>query len=103
MDGYPNGPGWKESETARAAAVAIAGRVGRLRQAVLIVLRRHGPLTADEIALRIGESVLAVRPRVTELSKLGKIERTGERRPNASGQTAHVWRLVNEAEEGRRA
>ena len=49
-------------------------------------------LTADEIAMRLGESVLAVRPRVSELFHGGQIEKTGDRRLNASGLRAHVWK-----------
>ena len=49
-------------------------------------------LTADEIAAKLGESVLAVRPRVSELFHAGLIEKTGERRPNASGLNAYVWK-----------
>lgn len=66
-----------------------------LRDGVLTVLKR-GCFTADEIAERMGKSILAVRPRVTELASSGVIEDTGARRKNASGQNATVWRLRNE-------
>ena len=49
-------------------------------------------MTADEIAAKLGQSVLAVRPRVSELFHAGLIEKTGERRPNASGLNAYVWK-----------
>jgi len=63
-----------------------------LRDMVLTVLSR-GNFTADEIAERMGKSILAVRPRVTELAAAGIIEDTGARRANASGVRATIWRV----------
>jgi len=68
-------------------------RIERLRRVVLDVLAAQpAGLTADEIAAALDESVLAIRPRVSELFHAGLIEKTGERRPNASGLNAHVWK-----------
>ena len=94
LPSYPVKPGYKEPTTSKAAAKAIEHRVEHLRDRVLTAISNAGKrgLTADEAASRIGETVLAVRPRVTELSMGKKIERTGERRPNASGVKADVWR-----------
>lgn len=52
-----------------------------------------GDYTPDEIATRIGESVLAVRPIMTVLRQLKKIYRTGARKPNESGKAAFVLTL----------
>jgi predicted ArsR family transcriptional regulator len=72
---------------------ATSGRSERLRRLVLGALAATPRgLTADEIAAALDESVLAVRPRVSELFHAGLIEKTGERRPNASGLCAHVWK-----------
>jgi len=69
------------------------GRGERLRALALQALAAAPcGLTADEIAARLNESVLAVRPRVSELFHARLIEKTGERRPNASGLNAHVWK-----------
>jgi DNA-binding transcriptional ArsR family regulator len=76
--------------TRREAREAIAERVPRLRQAVLEALRKR-PMTADEVAEAIGESILAVRPRVTELHNDGILYDSGKRRPNASGRNAIIW------------
>jgi predicted ArsR family transcriptional regulator len=71
----------------------ILARTERLRALVLHVLATTpAGLTADEVAARLGESVLAVRPRVSELFHAGLIEKTGDRRANASGLAAHVWK-----------
>lgn len=77
-------------DTRRAARESMVDRVPRLRAAVLAALEA-GPLTADEIAERLGETVLATRPRVTELHHDGLLYDTGKRRPNDSGRNAIVW------------
>jgi DNA-binding transcriptional ArsR family regulator len=78
---------------ARGVAAARLARGERLRHLVLAVLAAApSGFTADEIAERLGESVLAVRPRVSELFHAGLIEKTGERRRNHSGLCAHVWK-----------
>lgn len=92
---YSTEPGWKEPTTSRDAAKAIAGRTEHLRDRALTAIRNAGPagLTADKVAEQVSETVLAIRPRITELFKSGKIERTGARRQNASGVSAAVWRV----------
>ena len=42
----------------------------------------------------LGESVLAIRPRFSELRALGQITDTGARRINDSGRSAIVWRAA---------
>ena|ERR1700730_15124591 len=92
---YPGTPGYRELTTSRDAAKLISDRAGHLRDLVLMAIENsgHRGLTADQAAERIGETVLSVRPRVTELFMANKIERTGERRANASGVRAAVWRV----------
>jgi len=47
--------------------------------------------TADEVAARLGESVLSIRPRITELFKKARIIfDSSRRRPNHSGRSARV-------------
>ena len=77
----------------QATARTNVGRTERLRALVLEVLAAAPDgLTADEIAAKLAASVLAVRPRVSELFHAAKIEKTGERRLNESGLAAHVWK-----------
>jgi predicted ArsR family transcriptional regulator len=92
---YPNSPGWKEHTTSRDAARAMVPTASTLSAAVLEQLRRHGPKTADEVAEALGQSILSIRPRFSELSLAGLIEKTNLRRPNQSGRAARVWRAVN--------
>src|SRR5215468_7391042 len=77
----------------RAAARTNVARTERMRALVLEVLvPAPCGLTADEIAAKLDECVLAVRPRVSELFDAGQIAKTGERRTNESGLRAYVWK-----------
>lgn len=53
----------------------------------------QGNFTADEIAQRLGISILTSRPRVAELVKKGYLQDSGQRRQNASGRPAAVWEI----------
>lgn len=89
---YPEKPGFKEGTTSKVAAEKIAPRAPTLRDRVLVCLNDVWPagMTADEVADVLGETVLAVRPRFSELKKMGLIEMTALKRPNASGVEARV-------------
>lgn len=89
---YPATPGFKRRGTSSDAAPAIS-RAATLRALVLKEIKKAGKrgLTADEVAGKIGESVLSIRPRVSELFRQNKVAESGERRANASGARASVW------------
>lgn len=90
----PHGPGFKErGGTSEQAAKKMVGAACVLRNVVLYQIRLSAGrgLTADEIAGNINVSILSVRPRVSELHKLGEIKKSGERRRNESGLNAAVW------------
>lgn len=91
---YPQSPGVKTHavETSQQAADEVQPRAVALRRQVLIILQ-VGPQTADEVAEALVESVLSIRPRLSELNAMGKIEATEERRLNKSGRSAVVWRI----------
>jgi hypothetical protein len=90
---YPSAPGFKErGGTSEQAANAMQGSARILRDRIFAALARK-PMTADECAAALSESILSVRPRLSELAKQNMIERTGERHKNASGMSAHVWRV----------
>lgn len=88
--------GFKEPTTSQDAAIAIeaTGVAGRLRGLVLDSLRDFGAMSTDECAAMLGESVLSIRPRFSELKHAKLIEDTGIRHKNASGMSAKVWRSV---------
>lgn len=90
MDSYPDSPGFTNDTTSLAAAEAIKPTAQSLRNAALAVLSKHAR-SADEVASDLCQSVLSIRPRITELKRLGLIKETGLRWPNASGRLAHVY------------
>ena len=93
-EAYPSSPGYKNKDKAgpsRKAAISIKPHALNLRELCFRVIGQL-PMTADEVAETIGKSILSVRPRIAELSKLGKIEDSGNRRANESGKDATVWR-----------
>jgi hypothetical protein len=91
---YPLFPGFKAQETSRQAAIDIAPEARGLQQDCLRALE-NCPRTADEVAEYLSKSILAIRPRMAELFRMGKIEDTMQRHKNASGKWAIVWRLKN--------
>lgn len=94
FDNYPDQPGWKEGDTSRAAAEAMVLRASNLRRDVFSFIRKHPHHTADEIAQALGESILSIRPRVSELRRMGLIDSDGKGR-NKSGATAHQWKAAS--------
>lgn len=88
---YPETAGYKAEGTSQAAAATVDAKT--LQRQVLKTLSDAGPLTADQCAAKMGLSILSVRPRLSELKRLGKIVDTGIRHPNASGRSAAVFRL----------
>lgn len=93
---YPDSPGFKSSGPSEEAAHKVTGRAAILRAQVLERYRKVYPqgLTADEVASALNQSVLSIRPRVSELHRNGEITDTKTRRKNDSGMSATVWRFV---------
>ena len=74
---YPNTLGYKEAGVSRknAGNTLLKRKLGTLREEVH-QLFLHGFIgTADEAAERLGYSILSVRPRCTELVRMGKIKK----------------------------
>jgi hypothetical protein len=89
---YPIGPGFKAPGPSQEAAEAIAGVASNLRDKVLeIIASTPGGSTADNIAFGLNRSILSIRPRVSELHRLGKIRPSGARGRNESGMSATIW------------
>lgn len=88
---YPSEPGAKVPGTSTEAAHKMQNRASALRDKVESLFLTGATLTADECAEALHENVLAIRPRLSELVKMGLLVNTGERRKNASGMSASVW------------
>jgi predicted ArsR family transcriptional regulator len=99
---YPGTPGWKAEGPSRDAAKAVTRHAKTLRDRVHRFLQEQYPsaYSADQIAARLGETILSVRPRVSELHKAQLIEAVASRSKNQSGMTANCWRAVASASEG---
>lgn len=94
---YPGVAGHKVDGTSAKAAEAIEPFAQTLRRRVARHMAEIYPQgeTADEAAHALGTSILATRPRFSELRLAGLIEKTGARRTNAeSGLSANVWRAT---------
>ncbi|SRR6266851_1045584 len=93
---YPQAPGVKSADdTTLSAAAAIENKAATLRAAVLRMLQL-GHYTADEVADLLNESILSIRPRLSELRAMGLILATPARRANRSGHKAIVWTVSRE-------
>lgn len=92
---YPHHPGFKSRGTSRIAAKSMAPLAPTLRDRVLaLYAQAPNGLTADEVADKLGLTPFSIRPRVSELARLGALTDTMERRANAtSGRIAIVWRI----------
>lgn len=87
-----DGIGYRPADTSDRAAAEIAPKAPTLRERVRRALLAHpAGLTADEIAAHLGEDILSIRPRVTELRNTGTAIDTGRRRENARGKRQIVW------------
>jgi len=71
---YPHHPGSKTGDTSQLAADSMAGIAPTLRRVVLEEIKNSEGLTADEVADKIRVSILSIRPRVSELRRMGLIE-----------------------------
>ena len=89
---YPFLAGHKQVDTSIEAAEAIKEGVETIRNKVFNVITNKGNFgaTADEVAELLNYSPFTVRPRVTELFKLNKIERK-DKRKNLSQKAAYVY------------
>lgn len=91
---YPAAPGFKErSGTSEEAAKSMEQSAPLIKGKVLASLLDVGPGTTDEVAERLGLSVLSVRPRFTELLRDNMVEKSSRKRRNVSGRMAAVWRV----------
>lgn len=92
---YPNEPGFQNTDTSVAAAVAMRDKAPTLRECVLDCIEDSAGLASFEIAARLGKSYRSVQPRTSELRAVGSIKDTGKRRVDPdTGKAAIVWGLA---------
>lgn len=89
-----------KTDTSAAAGEKMDATAPTLRQKTLAQITQHTDLpywlglTADEVASLLGEDILAIRPRLSELVAMGLIKDSGRRRLNAKGNTQIVFQIV---------
>jgi len=93
---YPDCPASRPVDTSIEAAERIEERAPDIRDRALSIIRSAGVMgaTADEVAERLHLTVLSVRPRISELKKMGLICDSEVRRTNRSGRRAAVMVAV---------
>lgn len=89
-----NPPAVAHSETSRAAAEAIAPKIGPMHEQIIEHLACIGGATDEEMQRHIRMSPNTQRPRRRELQLMGRIVDSGLRRPTSSGRDAVVWTLA---------
>lgn len=79
----------RDPDTSKLAARRVEAE--EISVLVTYCLRQNGPMTAEEVADKLGREVGSITPRLAPLERAGLVARTGERRPGASGATRIVW------------
>lgn len=80
--------------TSHAAAARVDEFSGRHTDIIVAALRRHGPMTVDQIAAKRGLQSQQINKRTPKAAERGLIRLTGETRLSASGREERVWRVV---------
>lgn len=92
---YPAVAGFKAHGTSERQAERVEPKAKVLRAKVLAAIA-HRSMTPDECAAYLGEDILSIRPRFSELSRSmpPKIAKTGERRASSRGNASDVYGIV---------
>jgi hypothetical protein len=92
-DRYPHAAGHYDIDTSIAAADIINKKLPHLQASVMAAIAGAGKrgTTADEVAALLGWERHRVRPRISELRRLGQIGDSGQRRPSDMGVNSIVW------------
>ncbi len=83
-------PAQRRSATSTAAAKAIQPHRATTSMKVHAAIASWGPITDEEIAIRLEMNPSTVRPRRVELVKAGKVYQQGNK-DTASGRRAAAW------------
>lgn len=81
-----------DRSTSHAAAASVRHGARAIMDQILGELRRFGPGTFSELALRCERDEAQVWKRLADLKNASLIEPTGDTRPGRSGRAQTVWR-----------
>ena len=90
-DALAGPPAQRLSDTSVAAAQSIQPHRARALDKVLAAIATWGPITDEELSIRLGMNPSTVRPRRVELQRAGKIAQHPLTRPTLSGRRAAAW------------
>ena len=92
---YPNGPGWTEPTTSKAAAKAIRPHTTAQQQTIIDYLRGCGETgaTYHQIATGTGVYAQSVCGRMVELVEAKRVKIAAFTRPTPAGRQAKVYLL----------
>jgi len=94
MPKTPDGAGYRNTDTSYAAALEIEPKAATIRKRIIEHMRTiNAPISADDTAEALALSVLAVRPRFSELRESGRIVDSNQRGTNRSGRSSILWKL----------
>lgn len=76
-------------------------RPGGRQWLVFGILEQYGAMTAREVCSRLGsDDMNYVRPRLTELVQMGKIEIIGKKKDVITNRNTSVYQVIKEKEDG---
>lgn len=65
------------------------------------ILEQYGAMTAREVCIKLGSNDMNyVRPRLTELVQMGKIEIIGKKLDTVTDRSTSVYQVIKENEDG---
>jgi predicted HTH transcriptional regulator len=82
-----------EPTTSQLAHEQASRKFTQKQQQIIDLLNEHGAMTQGQIAQRLGVPHHTISGRFGDLERLGRIEKTGERVPNAAGILCNVYRV----------
>lgn len=78
-------------------------KLGNMQQRVYEVIKEHGPISTEEIAIELGVYPHTITPRVKELREMGLVEFYDIGQSHRSGKAVSLWKAVplgkNQAEQ----
>lgn len=91
---YPEAAGHRGVDTSIEAADKVdRGGKKEAHELIATYLAHSCGSTGSELAEQLGMPILYIRPRLTEMQALYRIEDSGQRRKNAGGSNERVFRL----------
>lgn len=92
----------KSNRTAKECQLeAYKLRPGGRQWLVFGILEQYGAMTAREVCMKLGsDDMNYVRPRLTELVQMGKIEIIGKKKDVITNRNTSVYQVIKEKEDG---